>query len=86
MLGHATLVLDAPWPTWDEAYLKEDTVTMAVSFSGKTRYTIDVPADAPAEEAERLALGHEAAARYMEGEQLVKVIVVPKRIVNIVLK
>ncbi|MBQ7634444.1 MAG: leucine--tRNA ligase [Bacteroidaceae bacterium] len=86
LLGHATLVLDAPWPTWDEAYLKEDTVTMAVSFSGKTRYTIDVPADAPAEEAERLALGHEAAARYMEGKQLVKVIVVPKRIVNIVLK
>ncbi len=86
LMGHNDLVLDAPWPTWDEAYLKEDTVRMAVSFSGKTRYTIDVPTDASNDEVERMALGHEAAERYMAGKQLVKVIVVPKRIVNIVLK
>jgi len=86
LMGHSDLVLDAAWPTWDESYLKEDTVRMAVSFSGKTRYTIDIPADATNEEAEKAALSHESAARYMEGKQLVKVIVVPKRIVNIVLK
>ncbi|MBR1838870.1 MAG: leucine--tRNA ligase [Bacteroidaceae bacterium] len=86
LLGHEEIVFDAPWPAWDEAYLKEDTVRMAVSFSGKTRYTIDVPADATNDEVEKQALGHELASRYLEGKQLIKIIVVPKRIVNIVVK
>ena len=85
-MGHTDLVLDAAWPSWNEAYLKEDTVTMAVSFSGKTRFTIDVPADATNEEAEAIAMAHESAPRYLEGKTIVKVIVVPKRIVNIVVK
>ena len=59
---------------------------MPVSFSGKTRYTIEVAADASNEEVQQQALQHEAASRYLDGKQIVKVIVVPKRIVNIVLK
>ena len=86
LMGHTTTVCDATWPHWDEAYLKEDTVTMPVSFNGKTRFTIDVPADAPKEVVEQAALDAEQAARYLEGMQVVKVIVVPGRIVNVVLK
>lgn len=85
-LGHVTTICDARWPEFDECYLKEDTVTMPVSFSGKTRYTIEVAADASNEEVQQQALNHESASRYLDGKQIVKVIVVPKRIVNIVLK
>ena len=85
-LGHATTVCDAEWPSFDEKYMKEETLTLPVSFSGKTRYTIEVAADATNDEVQQQALNHESAARYMEGKQVVKVIVVPKRIVNIVLK
>ena len=85
-LGHVTTICDARWPEFDESYLKEDTVTMPVSFSGKTRYTIEVAADASNEAVQQQALQHEAASRYLDGKQIVKVIVVPKRIVNIVLK
>ena len=85
-LGHVTTICDARWPEFDECYLKEDTVTMPVSFSGKTRYTIEVAADASNEAVQQQALNHESASRYLEGKQIVKVIVVPKRIVNIVLK
>ena len=86
LMGHTTTVCDATWPQWDEAYLKGDTVTMPVSFNGKTRFTVDVPADATKKAVEQAALGAEQAARYLEGMQVVKVIVVPGRIVNVVLK
>ena len=86
LMGHTTTVCDATWPQWDEACLKEDSVTMPVSFNGKTRFTIDVPADATKEAVEQAALGAEQAARYLDGMQVVKVIVVPGRIVNVVLK
>lgn len=85
-LGHDTTVFDATWPVFDEQYLKEDTMTMPVSFNGKTRYTIDVPADAPKDAVEKQALGHESAAKYIGEKTVMKVIVVPGRIVNIVLK
>lgn len=85
-MGHEQTIFDATWPTFDEQYLQEDTLILPVSFSGKTRYTIEVAADADNEEVERLALTHENAARYLEGKTVQKVIVVPKRIVNIVLK
>ena len=85
-LGHDTTVCDAQWPAYDEACMAEDTVTLSVSFNGKTRYTIDLPAGASREEAEAAALGAPQAARYTEGFQVVKVIVVPGKIVNVVLK
>lgn len=85
-LGHDRTVLDAAWPDFDEAYLKEDTVTMSVSFNGKTRFTLDFPADAPREEVEQAVMASEQTAKYLEGMQVVKVIVVPGKIVNIVVK
>ena len=86
LLGHDTTVCDAQWPAYDEACMVEDTVTLSVSFNGKTRYTIDLPAGTSREEAEAAALGAPQAARYTEGFQVVKVIVVPGKIVNVVLK
>lgn len=85
-LGHEGTVCDAEWPAFDEAYLKEDSVTLSVSFNGKTRFTLDFPADASKEQIEKETLASEAAAKYLEGKQIVKVIVVPGRIVNIVVK
>ena len=85
-LGHETTVCDAPWPTYDESYLKEDTQTLSVSFNGKTRFTLDFAADATKEAIQEATLASEQAQKYLEGKQVVKVIVVPGRIVNIVIK
>ncbi len=83
-IGHETTVCDAVWPSFNEDYLKEDTVTYAVSFNGKARFNIEVPADMPSAEVEKIALGHESAARWLEGKTVKRVIVVPRKIVNIV--
>lgn len=86
LMGHETTVCDAQWPAFNEEYLKEDTVTMGVSFNGKTRFTLDFPADATKDAIEQEVMQSEQAKKYLEGMQVVKVIVVPRKIVNIVLK
>ena len=78
-------VCDAPWPAWNEEYLKESQVKMPVSFNGKTRFMLSVAPGLPADEVEKLALGAPEAAKWLEGKTLRKVIVVPNKIVNIVL-
>ncbi len=83
-IGRDTTICDAAWPAWDEKYLRESEVTMAVSFNGKARYNITVAADAPRDEVERVALAHEGAARWLDGKTPRKIIVVPGKIVNIV--
>ncbi len=85
-LGHFTTVCDAEWPIFDESHLKEDSVTLSVSFNGKTRFTLDFPADASADAIREATLASEQAQKYLEGKNVVKVIVVPGRIVNIVIK
>ena len=85
-LGHDTTVCDARWPEWNEEYLKESSVNYAVSFNGKARFNISVPADMPREEVEKTALANEGAAKWLEGKTIVKVIVVPGKIVNVVIK
>ena len=85
-LGHTTTICDAQWPVYDEKYLKEDSVTMTVSFNGKARYTINVAADADNDTIQKAAMENAAAHKYMDGKTIIKVIVVPKRIINIVLK
>ena len=85
-LGHSTTVCDAEWPIFDESHLKEDSVTLSVSFNGKTRFTLDFPADASADTIREATLASEQAQKYLEGKNVVKVIVVPGRIVNIVIK
>ena len=84
VLGHDTTVCDAQWPTWNEEYLKESTVKYAVSFNGKSRYTIEVPADADEEEVKRIALADAGAERWLDGKQPRKIIFVKNKLVNIV--
>lgn len=83
-IGNDTTVCDAAWPQWNEEYLKEANVNYAVSFNGKARFNVSVAADMPASEVEKMVLAHENSARWIEGKQIRKVIVVPGKIVNIV--
>ena len=84
VLGNDTTVCDAQWPTWNEEYLKESTVKYGVSFNGKSRYTIEVPADADEEEVKRLALADTGAERWLDGKEPRKIIFVKGKLVNIV--
>ena len=84
VLGHDTTVCDAQWPTWNEEYLKESTVKYTVLFNGKPRYNIEVTAGTAQDEVQRIALADEGAARWLDGKQPKKVIVVPNKIVNVV--
>lgn len=84
-LGHETTVCDAQWPAYEEKYLIENTANYAISFNGKVRFNLALPADMSKEEVEKAALAHEYSAKWLEGKQIRKVIVVPKKIVNIVL-
>ncbi len=84
-IGNDTTICDAQWPEFKEEYLKESTVNYAVSFNGKTRYNITASVDSTKEEVEKLAVENEAAARWLDGKTIKKVIVVPGKIVNIVI-
>ncbi len=85
-LGHTTSVCDAQWPVFNEKFLVEDTVKMMVAFNGKTRFGIDFPADADNTTIEAAVREHELTPKYLEGKQIMKVIIVPKRMVNLVVK
>ncbi len=85
-LGHKTTVCDAQWPTWDDSLLVESEMQMMVSFNGKARFQITLPADASNDEIQKTALADERSAKYIGEKKVVKVIVVPKRIINIVIK
>ncbi|SFF84014.1 leucine--tRNA ligase [Prevotella sp. KH2C16] len=79
-------VCDAQWPTWNEEYLAEDEIQLTISFNGKARFQMKFPADASHEDIQKAALADEKSQKYMDGKNVVKVIIVPKKIVNIVLK
>ena len=83
-LGHTDSIVDAAWPAYNEDYLRESSVNYAVSFNGKARFNMQMPADAAAADVEAAALAHESSARWLEGKTVRKVIVVPAKIVNIV--
>ncbi|MEM8729413.1 MAG: leucine--tRNA ligase [Pseudomonadota bacterium] len=78
------LLVTAPWPVADEAYLVEDTVTLPVQVNGKRRAEIEIAKEADKAEVEAMALAQEAVQKALEGGQPKKVIVVPGRIVNVV--
>ena len=79
-------VCDTEWPTWNEDYLVEDEVQMPVSFNGKAHFQINLPATASKEAIIEAAMSDERSQKYLEGKQVVKTIVVPGRIINIVVK
>ena len=84
-LGHDGSVADAEWPEVDESALVEDTVKYPVSFNGKSRFVMEVPAATTPKEIEEMALANPGAAKWLEGKTVRKVIVVPGKIVNIVI-
>ena len=85
-LGNSGTVCDAKWPEYDEKYLKEDEVKMMVSFNGKVRFPMNFPVNTPKDDVEKAVLADERTGKYLGGKKIVKVIVVPNRIINIVIK
>ena len=85
-LGGQGSVCDAEWPKWDEQLLVEDEVKMGVQFNGKVRFEMTFPASAGNADIEQAVRSDERTAKYTDGKQIVKVIVVPKRMINIVCK
>ena len=83
-LGHAESITTATWPTWDEQYLVEDSFSYPISFNGKTRLQLEFPIALSKEEVEAQVLANPEVQLRLEGKAPKKVIVVPKRIVNIV--
>lgn len=85
-LGHTSSIVDAEWPSVEQQYLIDDTVIYPVSFNGKTRFKIELPADSSREQVATAALKHEGTAKWTEGKTVVKTIVVPGKIINVVIK
>ncbi len=85
-LGHEGSVVDASYPEYNPAFTVESSVTYPVSFNGKTRFTVDLPKDASREEVEAAVRALPDTARWVGDKTIVKMIVVPGRIVNVVLK
>lgn len=84
-IGEQGFVVNADFPSWNEDFIRESSISYPVAFNGKTRFTINLPADMPKEEVEKVALAHEEAVKWLEGAQPKKVIVVQGRMVNVVL-
>ncbi|MCW1917265.1 leucine--tRNA ligase [Rhodobacter sp. KR11] len=82
--GGAGLCVKAPWPVVDPAMLVEDKVTLPIQINGKRRAEVTVPADMPASEVEKLVLAQEDVIKFLAGQPVKKLIVVPGRIVNVV--
>ncbi len=85
-LGETTTVCDAQWPECNEEYLKENDIQMTVSFNGKARFQKIFSIDDSKEEIEKKVLADERTLKYMVGKTIVKIIIVPHKIINIVLK
>ena len=85
-LGHAGSISDARFPEYVAAYTVEDSVTYPVQFNGKVRFTVDLPKSAAPAEVEAAVRGMEQTDKWVGGQQIVKVVVVPGRIINIVVK
>ncbi len=83
-LGHAEPIIDAAWPTFDPAALVATELSIVIQVNGKLRGSIEVAVDASRESIEQLALAHENVQRFTEDKEIRKVIIVPKKLVNIV--
>ena len=85
-LGESGSVCDAQWPAWNEEYLIENEIQLTISFNGKARFQMQFAADADNASIEKTVLADERTAKYLGDKNVVKVIIVPKKIVNIVMK
>lgn len=85
-LGNSGSIFDACWPEYNEKYLVESTVQMGIAFNGKRRFEMQFAADADNAAIEQAVMADQRTAKYIDGKQIVKVIIVPKRMVNVVIK
>ena len=83
-MGNAESITYASFPEFKEEFVKENTFEYPVSFNGKMRFKLELPMDMPKDEIEKIAIAHEKAQKWIEGKQIRKVIVVPKKIINVV--
>lgn len=86
MLGNSNTITYEPWPVYDESKIEEDTITLAVQINGKVRDTIKVSKDISKEELEKTALNSEIIKKWLEDKEIVKIITIPGKIVNIVIR
>jgi len=84
-LGNTNSVCDAKWPKFNESYLEESVFNYPISFNGKTRFMMELPADLSIDDIKEAALSNPASQKWLEGKTPKKIIIVPKKIVNIVL-
>ena len=84
--GHIDTITWAKWPEYDESLTVEQNCTYAVSFNGKTRFTLDLPKAMPKDEVEATVRANAQTAKYVAGGNIIKMIVVPGKIVNVVVK
>ena len=84
-LGYDRSVCDAQWPAWNEEFLKEDAFPYAISFNGKARFVLEFPADATNAEIEKAVLADPNSQKWMGDKIPKKIIIVPKKIVNVVI-
>lgn len=85
-LSNSGSIFDACWPEYNEKYLVESTVQMGIAFNGKRRFEMQFAADADNAAIEQAVMADQRTAKYIDGKQIVKVIIVPKRMVNVVVK
>ena len=85
-MGEKGSVCDAAWPAYDEKYLVESTMALTISFNGKARFQMEFAADADNGSIEKAVLADERSLKYIGDKNVAKVIIVPKRIVNVVIK
>ena len=84
--GNNFSISHAEWPDYNEKYLREENFEYPVSFNGKMRFKLEMPIDASKDQIIEAALDHEMAQKWIEGKTIIKTIVVPKKIINIVVK
>ena len=84
LLGHSESVSSASFPDFNESYLVESTYSYPISFNGKMRFKLDLPVDLTKQEVEKEVLSNDQTIKWMQGKDLKKIIVVEKRIVNVV--
>jgi leucyl-tRNA synthetase len=84
-LGHESLLEEAGWPTWDDALIVEETMTIIVQVNGKLRAKLDLPTDTDGEAIKQQALAHDNVTKFIGDKKPAKVIYIPGRLVNIVI-
>lgn len=85
-MGNEGFTLEQKWPEYKDEWTKESEITLIVQVNGKVRAKINVPAGLPKEELEKIALSNDRVQKWIEGKNIVKVVVVPNKLVNIVVR